>query len=460
MACLSYEKLKSGKTPIIRLSEGEHPSRPVIRFGRVSKKQAETILRHIESLIACRKTGMVISPSIQDWLFNIPDSLRKRLETIGLIDPVVSGKQFTVNKWTKCYIKQRENDKYTKDDTIRKLENVARRLSSFFYGIKLDEVTVYDAKNFKSFLRGKEKLGENTARRHIGMCRQFFNAAIDKGLINKNPFRGQPVTVNSNESRMFYVTPEMTRKVLDACPNAEWRLIVGLARFGGLRCFSEIHRLKWEDIDFANSEFTVHASKTEKSSTGGIRKVPLFSDLRILLQQAFDQAEAGSVYCITRYRDKNTNLRTQFERIIKRAGLEPWPKLFNNLRSTRATELLLHTKGDFKAVSSWLGHSIKVLMKFYAQVTESVKQEVLKISVFDGLENPVQNPVQNTAESECNGMQASDKGNIVSSSDCKDLRIKTKACDSMRDTGFSPIMGRAGFEPAKAHANGFTARPL
>jgi hypothetical protein len=27
------------------------------------------------------------------------------------------------------------------------------------------------------------------------------------------------------------------------------------------------------------------------------------------------------------------------ERIIKRAGLKPWPKLFQNLRSTRETEL-------------------------------------------------------------------------------------------------------------------------
>jgi len=30
----------------------------------------------------------------------------------------------------------------------------------------------------------------------------------------------------------------------------------------------------------------------------------------------------------TRYRDANQNLRTQLNRIIKRAGLKPWPKLF------------------------------------------------------------------------------------------------------------------------------------
>jgi hypothetical protein len=35
----------------------------------------------------------------------------------------------------------------------------------------------------------------------------------------------------------------------------------------------------------------------------------------------------------------NANLGTQLHRIIERAGCEPWPKMFINLRSTRRTEL-------------------------------------------------------------------------------------------------------------------------
>jgi hypothetical protein len=36
---------------------------------------------------------------------------------------------------------------------------------------------------------------------------------------------------------------------------------------------------------------------------------------------------------------RNVNLRTQFERIVKHAGLKKWPRLFHNLRSSRQTEL-------------------------------------------------------------------------------------------------------------------------
>ena len=83
----------------------------------------------------------------------------------------------------------------------------------------------------------------------------------------------------------------------------------------------------------------VHSPKTEHNNGGHCRFVPLFPELRALLLDAFSQAEEGAEYVVTRCRNSKTNLRTQMERIIKRAGVKPWPKLFHNLRSTRQTEL-------------------------------------------------------------------------------------------------------------------------
>jgi hypothetical protein len=64
-----------------------------------------------------------------------------------------------------------------------------------------------------------------------------------------------------------------------------------------------------------------------------------------------------------------TNLRTGLLKILKRAAIKPWPKLFQNLRSSRSSELI--TQG-FPAyvVASWLGHSVKVANKHYNQVTD------------------------------------------------------------------------------------------
>jgi integrase len=49
--------------------------------------------------------------------------------------------------------------------------------------------------------------------------------------------------------------------------DAEWRLILALARFGGLRV-SEIFGLKWADIDWGKHTILVHSSKTEKYDVG------------------------------------------------------------------------------------------------------------------------------------------------------------------------------------------------
>ena len=98
------------------------------------------------------------------------------------------------------------------------------------------------------------------------------------------------------------------------------------------------------------------------------RLVPIFPELLPYLREAFEQAEPGAECCITRYRGGAVNLRTHLQRIIKRAGLEPWPKLWQNLRSTRETELA----DQFPAhvASAWIGNSVAVAVKHYLQVTE------------------------------------------------------------------------------------------
>ena len=139
----------------------------------------------------------------------------------------------------------------------------------------------------------------------------------------------------SNPERFAFISRETAAKVLDACPDAEWRLTFALARYGGLRTPSETLALRWQDVDWAHDRITVHSPKTEHHEGGGSRIIPIFSELRPYLEQAWDLAEPGTEYVINRYRDSNANLRTQLLRIIRRAGVEPWGKPFQNLRRKR-----------------------------------------------------------------------------------------------------------------------------
>lgn len=63
-------------------------------------------------------------------------------------------------------------------------------------------------------------------------------------------------------------------------------------------------------------------------------------------------------------------MRTQLVKIIQRAEITPWPKVWQNLRATRETELL--SMGfPIKSVTRWIGNSKAVAMRHYVMPLES-----------------------------------------------------------------------------------------
>jgi hypothetical protein len=82
------------------------------------------------------------------------------------------------------------------------------------------------------------------------------------------------------------------------------------------------------------------------------------------------------------------------ERIIRRAGVKPWPKLFHNLRSTRQTELT--EKFPSHVVCAWLGNSRAVAQDHYLQVTDA-HFALAAIQPTMQPEQAAQNPAQSLA---------------------------------------------------------------
>lgn len=211
-------------------------------------------------------------------------------------------------------------------------------------------------------------------RRRCTAARQFFKEAVNDRLIQVNPFGAMKgIGVKGNRTRDFNVDRETSQLVIDACPDAEWRLLFALSRFGGLHCPSEHLALSWGDIDFATGRMTVHSPKTAHHEGKELRVVPIFPELREYLEDARELAgelaNDPTAPVISRYRSANSNLRTQLLRIIKRAGVKPWPKLFQNLRATRETELA--ETYPLHVVCAWIGNSPKVAADSYLQVTDA-----------------------------------------------------------------------------------------
>ena len=351
-----------GKTIAVVLGPGH---RPWIRLGKATVKQAEAAKGYIEDLAASLVTGTSPKNTTAEWVAELPDTIHKRLERAGLVRAREKMRKLTLGQWLDSYLSLRKD---VKERTVINYGRVTRMLLEYFQPEEpLDEIGPGDAEDFSLWLRTKKRLSEGTARRDCKRAKQFFAAAHKRNIITENPFEGIKCG-NFAEDRFYFVSTEEAEAVLDACPDAQWRLIFALARFGGLRVPSEILPLQWGDVNWEKMRLTIHSPKTEHHQGKGTRVVPIFPELYPYLQDAFDQAEPGQSYLITRHRDANANLRTQLLRIIGRAGLAPWPKLFVNLRSTRETELV--ERFPMHVVTAWLGNSPDIAKKHYLQVTE------------------------------------------------------------------------------------------
>ncbi len=406
--------------------------RKTIHIGSVPKKAAETIKTKIEALNAANLSRTTVDDETARWVGSLDAKLYDKLAKKGLVPKRGKTTRSTLAAFIDAYIAERTDVGFR---TAIAFGNVRRCLvERFGEGRPLAEITAGDADEWRRYLaRPKDDvanpgqgLAENTVRRRCAIARQFFRAAVRRKLIIENPFADmKAVSVKGNRSRDYFVTRDMATKVREACPDAQWRLLFVLSRFGGLRCPSEHLALRWGDVDWEKNRITIHSPKTAHHAGKESRVIPLFPELRADLEAVWDAAEPGSEYVISRYRDANQNLRTQLERIIRKAGLRPWPKLFQNLRSTRQTEL----SGEFPAhiVCAWIGNSTAVAREHYLQVTS------------EHFEQATKNGAQNGAAS--SRMERTDaQGPEAIAENCEELAGST--------TGELLSIGPAGLEPA------------
>ena len=149
--------------------------------------------------------------------------------------------------------------------------------------------------------------------------------------------------------------------------------------------------------------------------------------------EAFEAAEPGTQYIITRYRTSNANLRQYFERLILRAGLKPWPKPWHNMGASRQSELI--DWYNFSVACEWLDNSPTVAARHYAMKIEGNADLRRAIG-----ESAAQNPAQQVSETTRNRLQ----GTLEDHEKSQCLQPVTDTFTSLHNN----ILGAAGFEPA------------
>jgi integrase len=396
-------------------------NRKTIRLGKTSQRMAEEIKIKVETLNAAKIGGCSLDRESATWLANLGDDLHAKLAAVGLVP---ARNRMNLGNFLDAFLAKRDG---AKANSLKNFVQAKRRLIEHFgHDASLNDITPSMAEDWIIAL-SKADYAKATIGRTIKYAKQFFKAAIRDKIIVENPFAEIKAPAQTNESRKFFVTLEIAQQIIDACPDAEWRLIFALSRFGGLRCPSEHLTLTWPDVNWEKNRILIHAPKQEHHDDGGDRWIPIFPELRPYLEECFELAEAGAVHVITRYRDaSNANLRTQLMRIIKRAGVKIWPKLFHNLRASRETELAatypLHT------VCEWIGNSARIASAHYLQVTDADFERASKCGAESGAlaaQNRAQQPSALSSTKSRNWTEAE--------SDCEDTPEVAITCGTTRN---------------------------
>ena len=346
--------------------------RKTISLGRWPLKAAEKVAERVEAIVASQISGQPLDLDTARWLSDQDEWMYGKLAVSGVLNP---RDQQTVPEalgaFIAHYIAGRSD---VKEETLKTYRRAERHLLAHFGAdCPLRSITSADAEDFRIYLKRQKgrqggPMAENTIRKTCSISQQFLEKARKRGLIAENPFEEIPTMTGGNEARSFFVSGELARRVLDALPDAQWRLLFALSRYGGLRCPSEHMRLTWQDVNWERQLITIHSSKTEHHEGKATRVIPLFAELRPYLQAAWDEAKEGTTHVITRYRSTSGNLRTQLCRYLNLAGIEQWPKLFHNLRASRETELA--DQFPMHVVCEWIGNSQLVAKRHYLQVTD------------------------------------------------------------------------------------------
>ena len=328
--------------------------RQTIRFGKIPERTAQAWKLKIEDLIAA-SFGGAIRDETAKWLKKIPLQLEKSLHRKGLIESKrlleaeadrakdeAEEARILLKPYLADYIASRTD---LKPRTIVKFNaTVDYLIEHFGADTPIEEITEGDAEDFRIFLLGKGQ-AENTIRKHTQITKQFFYKAVKKRLLEVNPFRDLKATVQANPERFYFVDEAKSKKILQSLPSLRWKLIFALCRWGGLRCPSEVAALRLSDIDWEKNRIRIRSEKTEHHVGKGSREIPLFPELKPLLESRWDEAEEGAVFVVDDLETGEKNLRTRLAAYVKAIGFDPWPKLFQNLRSTRETELAQAEEG-------------------------------------------------------------------------------------------------------------------
>ena len=345
----------------LQFRDEHHRKQTITLSGRKYKERIALQLKDTVEVLVDKRVNNDPrqDPTVKTWVENAPPEIQRKLTRLGLYHLPLKR---TVKELWNAFLQACPN---MHEPTLNTYIHAQARFFMFFKPDELiGELTQDRMREWKSFLQDCGKYADATITGTITKAKTVFNWAKEHKWLINSPLDGVGRGSYRNEDRDRFITQAEYRKLLDACPSQEWRVIITLARIGGLHP-NEIKSLRWSDIGGAkNDRFRALNSKMRQNRKMYEREVPLFPEIVAELDK-LRQGNEDKEFVVNR---SHKNLAACFNRIAKKAGIGTIPRPFDNMRASRATEVC--NEYGAKKESVWLGHSTKTAMQYYLMVTD------------------------------------------------------------------------------------------
>jgi len=255
-------------------------------------------------------------------------------------------------------------------DSYRRFYQMDGRKSSK----SIEAFTSEDARVFRQWLldgAGRKKpSSKKTAANKIKTITAVFSQAMAEGLINTNPLASLKALPSDNKlTRQPFTMDEVNRLILNS-PDNEWRGLITVAAFTGLR-LGDCMGLVWDDVNLGAGYVETVPAKTKRSNR--VVKIPITPTLRAYLEAIPEDDRCGHVLKSLSQVSQTgrTGVSLQFVELMEKAGVGRGKSQNNGSKTfyERGFHSLRHT------LTSWMANANvpeEIRMKILGHSTQSV----------------------------------------------------------------------------------------
>ncbi len=387
----------TGERQKIRMSTGSGNKKTAQQFADEQERHRKAVMQAGSDRAMRAKLVLAEAvAAIENETFTAPEARK----TVAKLLAIATGEElqsFTIKSWCDEWIRRKARD--SSKATMARYEGHAKSFLGWLGEARskkpLESITTHDARQWREKLQDEGRAGK-TVLSYTKDIGAIYRAAIREGLVTFNPFTALEAIDTSDSQERKPFTGEEVGKLIAAAPTEEWRGLILVAAFTGLR-LGDAARLSWQSIDLEAKLITLIPSKTKKKKREV--KIPIQADLLAYLLAApvaDDTPDALVFPKLGKLRiGDRTGLSQTFAKIMAAAGVDrgnpsrvieegekrgagriTWERGFHSLRHTFTAWLRAAgvSEEDRMALT---GHSTRESHAIYSHTDEAALRDAI-----------------------------------------------------------------------------------